>query len=123
MTWLKGFVSGSGGGGGGGSCHIDYTISSEWPTGFAAAITINNTGTTPISGWTLTWSFANGQTITQLWNGAQTQSGPNVTVNNLSYNANIPVGGSYSAMGFQATWNSTTNLVPTSLTLNGTPCN
>ena len=124
MTWLKGFVAG------GvtqpppptGSCHITYTITNQWNTGFTAALNITNTGTTAISGWTLKWSFANGQTVTQLWNGMETQSGAGVTVNNLNYNANIPAGGSYSAVGFQGTWNGT-NSAPTAFTLNGTACN
>jgi endo-1,4-beta-xylanase len=130
MTWLKGFVTGAGGGGGGGggggtttACHIGYTVTNQWSTGFTAAITINNTGTTAISGWTLTWSFANGQAITQLWNGMESQSGAKVTVSNLSYNASIPAGGNYSGMGFQATWNGSTNSVPAAFTLNGTACN
>jgi endoglucanase len=108
---------------GGGSCHIGYTITNQWNTGFQVAITINNTSTTPISGWTLTWAFPNGQTVTQLWNGIETQSGANVTVTNEPYNANIPAGGSYSAMGFTGTWNGSTNSVPTSFSVNGTACN
>jgi cellulose 1,4-beta-cellobiosidase len=104
------------------TCLIDYTISSQWPGGFGAAITINNTGTTALTSWTLTWTFANGQTITQLWNGAETQSGANVTVKSLSYNGSIPAGGSYNAMGFNGSWNSTTNAIPTAFSLNGTAC-
>jgi endoglucanase len=106
---------------GGFACHIGYTISSQWQGGFGAAITINNTGTTAISNWTLTWTFANGQTITQLWNGTETQSGANVTVTNLSYNGSIPAGGSYTGMGFNGSWNST-NAVPASFAVNGTIC-
>jgi len=105
------------------ACHVIYTITNQWPGGFGAAITINNTGTTAISSWTLTWSFANGQTITQVWNGTETQSGANVTVNNLSYNGSIPAGGSYNGMGFNGSWNNTTNAVPTSFAVNGTTCN
>jgi endo-1,4-beta-xylanase len=105
-----------------GGCHIGYTISNQWNTGFQVALSINNTSTAPINGWTLTWSFANGQTITQLWNGQETQSGANVTVKNLNYNASIPAGGSYTAVGFTANWNGT-NSVPTAFTLNGTACN
>jgi endo-1,4-beta-xylanase len=97
-------------------------ISSQWGGGFGAAITINNTGTTAISNWTLTWNFANGQTITQLWNGSETQSGANVTVSNLSYNGSIPAGGSYTGMGFNGTWNNTTNAIPSSFSINGTTC-
>ncbi|MGA2889692.1 MAG: cellulose binding domain-containing protein [Terracidiphilus sp.] len=104
------------------TCTIDYTISSQWQGGFGAAITINNTGTTALTSWTLTWTFANGQTITQLWNGTETQSGANVTVTNLSYNGSIPAGGSYSEMGFNGTWNSVTNAIPTAFSLNGTGC-
>jgi hypothetical protein len=103
-------------------CTIDYTISSQWSGGFGAAITINNTGTTALTGWTLTWAFANGQTVTQLWNGTETQSGANVTVTSLSYNGSIPVGGSYSGMGFNGSWNNTANAVPTAFSLNGTVC-
>jgi cellulose 1,4-beta-cellobiosidase len=115
-------TGGNNGGGGGFACHVDYTISTQWSSGFTAAITINNTGTTAISAWTLTWTFANGQTVTQLWNGMETQSGANVTVNNLSYNGSIPAGGSYSGMGFNGSWNGTTNAVPASFAVNGTTC-
>jgi hypothetical protein len=104
------------------ACTIGYTISSQWPGGFGAAITITNTGTTALNGWTLTWAFANGQTITQLWNGAETQSGANVTVTNLSYNGTIAAGGSYTGMGFNGAWNSVTNAIPTAFSLNGTAC-
>jgi uncharacterized membrane protein len=104
------------------ACHVDYTLSSEWPGGFGAAITINNTGTTALSNWTLTWTFANGQTVTQLWNGIEAQGGANVSVTNESYNGTIPSGGSYSGMGFNGNWNNTTNAVPTSFAVNGVAC-
>jgi hypothetical protein len=105
------------------ACHIGYTIANQWAGGFGAAVTINNTGTVGISNWTLTWTFANGQTITQLWNGNETQSGSGVTVTNMSYNGTIPAGGSYSGMGFNGSWNNITNAVPTAFAVNGTACN
>jgi len=104
------------------ACHINYAITNQWPGGFGAAITINNTGTTSISNWTLTWAFANGQTVTQIWNGSETQNGANVTVTNLSYNGTIPAGGNYNGMGFNGSWNNTTNAVPTSFAVNGAVC-
>ena len=106
---------------GGFSCHVGYSIVNQWPSGFQAALSLNNTGTSAISSWTLTWSFANGQTITQLWTGTETQNGASVTVNNLSYDGTIPAGGSYTGLGFLATWNAT-NAVPTSFAINGTTC-
>ncbi len=103
-------------------CTVDYAISSQWPGGFGAALTIVNNGSTALTSWTLTWSFANGQTITQLWNGAETQSGANVTVTNLSYNGSIPAGGTLAGVGFNGSWNNTTNAIPTAISLNGTAC-
>src|SRR6202451_23188 len=103
-------------------CHVVYSITNQWSGGFQAAITINNTGTTGITNWTLTWSFANGQSITQLWNGTETQSGANVTVTNLSYNGTIAAGGNYNGIGFTGTWNNSTNAVPPSFAVTGTTC-
>ncbi len=110
-------------GSGASSCHITYTINSQWPSGFDVSITIANTGTTPLSAWTLSWSFANGQTVTQLWDGNVSQNGANVTVTNMSYNGSIPAGSTYNGVGFNGTWNNTTNAVPTSFALNGKTCN
>lgn len=106
----------------GSSCKIHYAVTNQWPGGFGATITITNTGTTAINGWNLQFSFANGQTITQLWNGSFTQTGSAVTVTNLSYNGSIPAGASASsAPGFNGTWNGS-NAVPTAFTLNGQAC-
>jgi len=106
---------------GGGPCHIGYTITNQWTPGFQVALSIDNTSATAINGWTLSWTFPNGQSVTQLWNGAETQSGSTVTVTNLNYNANIPVGGSYKDAGFTGTW-SGTNGIPAAFTLNGATC-
>jgi cellulase/cellobiase CelA1 len=104
------------------ACHIEYTVTSQWPGGFGASISINNTGTAAIANWTLTWSFADGQTVTQLWNGVETQSGANVSVSNESYNGSITSGGTYSGMGFNGSWNNTTNAAPTAFAVNGVTC-
>jgi hypothetical protein len=104
------------------SCKVDYTINSQWPGGFGATFTITNTGTTTINGWTLQFTFANGQTITQLWNGSYTQSGANVSITNLSYNGSIAPGATLSSEpGFNGSWTGT-NSAPTSFTLNGVKC-
>jgi uncharacterized membrane protein len=105
-----------------GACQVIYTISPQSSTSFGAAITIQNTSTTALTSWTLTWSFANGQTISSLWNGIETQSGANVTVKNESYNGSIAAGGSLTGIGFNGTWNGVTNAVPTNFAINGTAC-
>ncbi|WP_229691722.1 cellulose-binding domain-containing protein, partial [Sphaerisporangium melleum] len=100
-------------------CQVTYTVTSEWPGGFGASVNVNNLGD-PIDGWRLTWSFPAGQSITQIWNGTQTQSGAQVTVTNVSYNGSIPTGGSTS-FGFNGSWTGS-NPVPSSFALNGTTC-
>jgi cellulase/cellobiase CelA1 len=106
------------------SCTVDYTISPQNTSQFGATIKIINGGTTTLSNWSLTWTFANGQTISGSWNGAVTQSGANVTVSEQAGQSweNIPAGGSYSGFGFNGNWNGTTNAIPTAFSLNGTPC-
>ena len=104
------------------ACNVVYTISPQNSSAFGAAITIDNTGTTAWTSWTLTWTFANGQTVSSLWNGVETQSGANVTVKNESYNGTIAANGTLSGIGFNGTWNGTTNAVPTAISLNGTAC-
>jgi cellulase/cellobiase CelA1 len=101
---------------------VHYAITNQWPGGFGASLTITNTGSTAINGWSLQFSFPNGQTITQLWNGSYTQSGAAVTITNASYNGSLAPGGTLSSPpGFNGSW-STTNSAPTSFTLNGTAC-
>jgi poly(hydroxyalkanoate) depolymerase family esterase len=107
---------------GAGSCSVHYTISNQWSTGFTASISITNTGITAITGWNLTFSFPNGQTITQIWNGTFTQSGSSVTITNVSYNGSIPAGGTLnSPPGFNGSWTGA-NAAPTAFTLNAGAC-
>jgi len=107
----------------GASCSVHYAITNQWSTGFGATLTINNTGTSAINGWSLQFSFANGQTITQLWNGSFTQTGSAVTVTNASYNGSIAAGATLSsAPGFNGSLTGTTNTAPSTFTLNGTTC-
>lgn len=106
--------------GGSSSCTVSYSISSQWGGGFGANIIVTNLGS-PISGWTLTWSFGAGQTITQLWNGSYTQSGSNVSVTNASYNGSIATGAN-TTLGFNGAWNNSSNPVPSDFALNGVPC-
>ena len=104
------------------ACKVTYTISPQNTSAFGAALTIQNTGTAAWTSWTLTWAFANGQTVSQLWNGIETQSGANVTVKNESYNGSVAAGGTVTGIGFNGTWNGATNAVPAAFSVNGVTC-
>jgi hypothetical protein len=101
---------------------VDYTISPQNTSAFGASLTLLNTGSTAWTSWTLTWTFANGQTVSSLWNGIETQSGAAVTVTNEPYNGSVAAGGSVQGVGFNGTWNGTTNAIPTAFSINGTAC-
>src|ERR1700680_2416465 len=73
-------------------CQVGYTVN-QWSTGFTAAVTITNTGT-PVTSWTLAYSYSGNQTLTQGWSANWTQSGQNVTVTNASWNGSLATGGS-----------------------------
>jgi lysophospholipase L1-like esterase len=107
-------------GGGGVRCTLTYRLSSAWSTGFVAALTLANTGSAPITGWTLAFTFPGNQTIVNLWNGVVTQTGASVSVRDAGFNATIPAAGSV-AFGFQASF-SGTNVNPAAFTVNGTAC-
>jgi cellulose 1,4-beta-cellobiosidase len=100
-------------------CSVSYTPN-QWSGGFTANLVINNTGSSVINGWTLTFTFPGDQKVTNAWNATVTQSGENVTAVAESYNADIAAGANTS-FGFQGTWaNSDTS--PTSFAVNGVAC-
>ncbi|MEU3459229.1 endo-1,4-beta-xylanase [Streptomyces sp. NPDC006733] len=102
------------------SCAVTYTVPNQWTGGFTANVVVKNTGTTPVNGWTVGWSWPAGQRVTQAWSTTLTQSGSQVTAANASYNGSLPAGGSAS-FGFNATWTGT-NTAPAAFTLNGAAC-
>ena len=103
------------------ACHVDYSVTTQWNVGFGTAITIKNTGSTPINGWSLTWTWAGNQQITQAWNSNYTQSGANATLTNASWNPTIAAGATLSGMGFNASY-SGSNPPPAAFYVNGTRC-
>ncbi|MCO6006059.1 PHB depolymerase family esterase [Actinoallomurus purpureus] len=106
-------------GGGTGACRVGATVNA-WNTGLTESITITNTGTSAINGWSLAFTLPGGQTITSGWNATFTSSGGQVTATNVSYNGSLAAGASTS-VGFQATHTGNT-ATPTAFTLNGTAC-
>jgi chitodextrinase len=93
------------GGGGGAGCAAAYRTVNTWAGGFQAEVTISNTGTQNVTGWTATWTLPAGTTFTQMWNGRPSISGTTATVRNESYNGNLGPGASTS-FGFTASGSS-----------------
>jgi cellulose 1,4-beta-cellobiosidase len=79
------------------SCAAAYSVTTDWGSGFTASLTITNNGTAAITGWTVTYSYAGNQTLSNGWNGAWTQSGKAVTVTSESYNGSLAAGATTTA--------------------------
>ncbi|TQS18641.1 cellulose binding domain-containing protein [Microbispora sp. KK1-11] len=106
-------------GGTGTGPRVAYTMST-WNNGFTASISITNTGTSAIDGWTLAFTLPSGQSITSGWNATYSPSSGQVNARNVDYNGTIAPGATID-IGFQATHTGNT-AEPTAFTLNGVPC-
>ncbi|BEL04585.1 hypothetical protein Q0Z83_027760 [Actinoplanes sichuanensis] len=103
----------------GADCRVTASVSA-WATGLTETITIANTGTTAVDGWSLGFTLPAGQAITSGWSATYAPTSGTVTARNVSYNAAIAVNGSIS-IGFQAGHTGDTT-APTGFTLNGRAC-
>ncbi|KQS99651.1 extracellular catalytic domain type 1 short-chain-length polyhydroxyalkanoate depolymerase [Cellulomonas sp. Leaf395] len=101
----------------GAGCTVAYSAN-QWNTGFTASITV--TSKVALTGWTLTWTFPSGQTVTQAWSSATTQTGSLVSAKNVEWNSSIPAAGSFQ-FGLNGS-HTGTNTAPTDFVLNGVPC-
>ena len=100
-------------------CQVTYRVTNQWQGGFGADVSVRNLGD-PLTSWTVGWSLAAGQGVTQAWNATVTTSGNQATARNVSYNGALGTGASTS-FGFNGTWTGS-NPVPTSFTVNGVAC-
>ncbi|GLH99106.1 cellulase family glycosylhydrolase [Phytohabitans aurantiacus] len=92
------------------ACTATYAITGQWQGGFQAEVRVT-AGSSAISGWTVNWTYANGQSVTQSWNTTLTSSGSSVSARNVSYNGSLGAGAS-TTFGFLGSWNGT-NSAPT----------
>ena len=105
------------------TCAVSYDVTDGWGSGYVANIAVTDTGPSPIDGWTLAFGFpASTESVSSGWNGNWTESGQQVQVTSLDWNAALAAGGGNSAdIGFVGT-NSGAYPSPAAFTLNGTVC-
>jgi mannan endo-1,4-beta-mannosidase len=77
----------------------------QWQGGFLGEVRVS-AGGSAIGGWTVTWTFADGQRVGQAWNATVSSAGSAVTARNASYNGGLAAGAS-AAFGFIGSWNGT----------------
>ncbi|MFP4697363.1 MAG: cellulose binding domain-containing protein, partial [Eubacteriales bacterium] len=70
---------------------LEFTITSDWGTGYAGQMKIINTGTEPIEGWSLSFDFSH--QIDNIWSASiENQEKDNYTIKSLDYNQKIAPG-------------------------------
>jgi hypothetical protein len=88
-----------------------------WDSGYTGTYTIHNTGSSTVSGWTLTFDLPAGTTLGSYWDALITANGSHYTARNRDYNGSIAAGASVS-FGFVASGTG----APVNCNLNGASC-
>lgn len=92
----------SGGGEPGGPCTATGTVQTQWNNGYVVQpVTVSNTGTATLNGWTVTFTLPTGHSVTGSWNATLTISGQTVTARSVNHNGTLAAGAATS-FGFQA---------------------
>ncbi|MGK5672982.1 cellulose binding domain-containing protein, partial [Micromonospora sp. URMC 106] len=97
-----------------GGCAATYRVTGSWQGGFQGELVVRNAGSSAIAGWTVGWTFPDGQKITQLWGGTHTQTGAAVSVRDAGWNGALGAGAS-TTVGFLGSWTGT-NGAPATVT-------
>jgi endo-1,4-beta-xylanase len=90
-----------------GACTATFRMVNTWSGGFQGEVTVSNSGSATISGWTAHLTLASGQTLASLWNGTNTGAGGAVSVRNAGYNGSLAANAS-TTFGFTVTGSSNT---------------
>ncbi|NRQ33384.1 hypothetical protein HII36_16235 [Nonomuraea sp. NN258] len=103
------------------SCAVSYRAPT-WGSRLYAEITVRNTGTAAVDGWSLTVAYPESATLrlTSGWAADWTQAGTRLTGTNKGWNKVIRAG-SATQVGFAATYSGSAP-APVSFALNGTSC-
>ena len=88
-----------------GACTASYRTVNSWPGGLQGEVTVANSGSSTLSGWTVHLTLASGQTISSLWNGVNSGTSGAITVKNASYNGTL-AGAASTTFGYTATGSS-----------------
>jgi len=94
---------------------VDFTVISDWGTGFTGEITITNLSNQTVNNWILEFDYD--QNISSLWNGVITTYGSHYTVKHPSWSSNI---GTNSSVTFGFVVSGSSSDRPTNYRLNST---
>jgi hypothetical protein len=74
-------------------CTASYAVVGQWQGGFQGEVMVT-AGSAAIGGWRVSWTFPNGQSVTQYWGAELASSGASVTADNAPWNGALAAGAS-----------------------------
>lgn len=77
------------------ACPVAYDITSSWPGGFLASVTLTNPTSSALTDWWLGWDFVAGETLYGSWNGGLEQNGSWTVARPPTWAGPLPPGGSW----------------------------
>ncbi len=101
-------------------CAVEFDTASDWGNGQVPSVTLRNTGSAPINGWSVSWTESNDVTLTNSWNATLAKSGRAFVATPVGFNATVPANGSVS-FGMQFSYSGAKPL-PLGLTWSGRNC-
>nr|WP_255671922.1 PHB depolymerase family esterase [Glycomyces amatae] len=83
-----------------GECTAVVRVVGDWGSGWQGDVDVT-AGSRPLDGWTLTWTWPGGQSVSSSWNAEVTTAGSTVTARDVGWNGTVAAGQTRStAWGF-----------------------
>ena len=101
-----------------GSIGATFTSAGDWGTGHQVNVKVTNSGSAPVTGWTLEFDLPAGDTISSSWDADVTRAGNHYTAKSKSWAGPLAPGASFT-WGYVATGPYKT---PTACSINGVAC-
>ncbi|RLK54244.1 glycosyl hydrolase family 18 protein [Actinokineospora cianjurensis] len=95
----------------------EFQKTQDWGSGWTGKVTVRNGGSSALSSWAVEFDLPAGTSIPSAWDAALTKTGNHYKFTNLSWNGNVPAGGTAS-FGFNGSGSGS----PSNCTLNGQAC-
>jgi hypothetical protein len=86
------------------TCAASLQVTQSWNGGFTADAIVRNTGSVATHSWRVSWTWPNGQQVTNIWNANGTASGSTEVATDAGFNGAIAPAAS-TTFGFQANGN------------------
>src|SRR5206468_2633309 len=86
------------------TCAASLQVTQSWTGGFTADATVRNTGALATRSWRVSWTWPDGQQVTNIWNANGTTSGSTQLATDAGFNGTIAPASS-TTFGFQASGN------------------